>query len=58
MTSKEFALILVVVDNGLVHCLEVSLRIAHSSCLNPYCSEQYSRTVSLRFTTDKTFKGS
>ena len=40
---RSRVLILIVVDNGLVH-IEVEYH-NDSDCLNPYCSGQWSRTI-------------
>ena len=41
--NVQLVLILIVVDNGLVHAGMI-LKKKISDCLNPYCSGQWSRT--------------
>ena len=43
-SGEHGVLILIVVDNGLVHVLELFMAVKAGKSLNPYCSGQWSRT--------------
>ena len=49
MSEENFVLILIVVEDGLVHS-ESKRSTTNKSSLNPYCSGRWSRTTSISLT--------